>query len=238
MKIDITMTAALRPKILERTLASICSNLIWPDGFCLIVDIAPVGDRKYTQDGVAGIVHSYFADHKIRMLPESKQADALKWTWENVDSPYALQWEDDWVLRSRIELSSLIHFMNQDTSIGVIAFDRYRKSVLNYPGYEGKFRYIHSGMWERVKEKSLGGPPALMRKKYMAEVLTIVDGDICLDVLSNMKSSRALMKKWGVYVYTATSGALVEDIGKEWRAKRGLKMVKDTPRGVTWLPIV
>jgi hypothetical protein len=46
-KIDITMTAVIRPTILERTLESIVKNIVTKEHrFRLIINIDPVGEKN------------------------------------------------------------------------------------------------------------------------------------------------------------------------------------------------
>lgn len=234
MRIDIAMTAAIRPDILERTLSSLKRYLIWGGEFRLFADIAPVGDLKYTVGEVMEVIASHFDSYKVRTLTDSPQADALKWSWQSTQTEYLLQWEDDWELKSPVNLETVIDFMDQDPKIGMVYFDRFGKSVLDYSGYKDKFTYLHSGFWERKMEKSLGGPPALLRASYAREVLPFIDGYTCLDILSREPRVQPILDKWRTFVYTATTGHLVEDIGKQWKEERGIVMVKRTERGVQW----
>ena len=59
----------------------------------------------------------------------------------------------------------------------------------------------------------------------------------CLDITSKTKKAKELLEGWEICVYVGESGKgfLVEDIGTAWRESKGLKMKKNTPRGVTWV---
>ena len=242
---DITMTAALRPNVLVRTLSSMKNHLRYDGDFRLVVDIAPVPlqgkDKDYVvrkQREIADIVSFYFPRNTVRCIFDSPQAEALKWTWEHTRSPFILQWEDDWELLHPIHLDEVLDKFNVtcDCPIGMIYLDRNGKSVKNYPGYEGVFKRMDESLYIRTKGKSLGGPPAVLSRTYLQSVLKILDGITCLDLLSATPKARALLKEWGVGVFAETSGGIVRDIGKAWKNEMGLIMRKNTERGVQWLP--
>lgn len=234
MRIDIAMTAALRPDVIRRTLQSLKNNITGAE-LNLIVDIAPVGDKRFTQENVVDVIKEYFPDAGIRVCSVSLQAEALKWTWDMVGTPYFLQWEDDWLLEAHLDLTPVIGFMNGWTDSGLVLFDRSDKSVLNHPGYKGKFRYIYDGFWERTEEKSLGGPPALVRKAYADEVCDIIDDKTCLDILTHEQKAQEILNRWRVCHYALPSGGFVHDIGKPWMKEHGLKRIKRTDKGVLWV---
>lgn len=240
MRIDIAMTAALRPEIVRHTLESIRDNLKYDGGFNLWVDVAPVGDNRYQQNDVVNTINNTVRwPLQYRAIEDSPQADALKWTWESTGSEYILQWEDDWILDRTVDLSMLLAYMDDHPWYGMMYFDRQGKSVLDYPGYKGSFTCVSekSNIWERKKGKSLGGPPAILSQRYVRDVLPLITGNICLDLLSKEKTAQKVLQRWGTCVFTGHDGKghLVRDTGKYWRAGMGLKMVKNTKRGVTWI---
>lgn len=229
--IDITMTVALRPEIVEPTLKSLLDNVVWHGSLSLIADIAPVGIKSISQAHMSDLLFRYFPNANIRVLPESKQADAVRWTWNNVSSEYFLHWEDDWVLLHDIDLSNLIGWMDKYPNCAMLLFDRLRKSVVDYVGYEGKFKKIDNYIYEKVIHKGLGGPPALIRKSYATEVVKLMDANTCLDNLSATSKAQDLLDAWTICAYTGDHGGFVDDIGKAWRKKMGIRMIK-VPQGV------
>ena len=237
--IDIVMTAAFRPEILSQTLFSLKRNLIWDGKFRLIIDIAPVPAVEEslvvpTQCSLVNLAKSYFPCTLSRMLLDSPQADALKWTWKNATSDYILQWEDDWELTKKVDLEKMLTCFLPKT--GMMYFDRAGKSVLDYSGYVGAFRLRSNNVWERIKGKSLGGPPALLKREYAHRALSFVDGTTCLDLLAARTDVQEFLSEWEIAVYLGEHGqaSLVKDIGKAWKKEQGITMKKNTKRGVTW----
>lgn len=239
--IDITMTAIdLRPEILEETLISLVKNLVYNKPLRLIIDNAIGSYTPFKHYNLYEVANTYFDNTHLtyRMIEDSKQAEAIRWMWSRSDSDFVLHWEDDWVLIKKLDLNLVKDLFKIFPGTGMIYFDRYQKSVLDYPGYKGVFTKVFNSFYYREEGKSLGGPPALLRKDYKESVLTIMKDTECLDITSRTKKAQELLKKWDIGVYTGESGRgnLVKDIGKAWRDSKGLKMVKDTPRGVTWIP--
>lgn len=239
-QIDIVMTAALRPEILEATLSSLEKNLAhcgWE--FRLVVDIAPVGDKQHKQKDVAAVAQKFFPPDRlvVRTLADSIQAEALKWTWDTSKSPYILQWEDDWVLEKPVMVNDLLYSFIQNPKLGMLYLDRAGKSVTDYARLQTVCAKLDKSTWKRHSGKSLGGPPAMLRREYANAVCSILDGVTCLDILSSSVEAQEILSFWEIFIYTGRDGKgnLVKDIGKQWRKERGIGMVKKTKRGVTWI---
>ncbi len=239
--IDIVMTASIRPMIVQKTLLSIKRYIDYRP-LRLIVDVAPVGDPAFTQQDVVDVIKTEFNSighlcSTTRVLSDSPQAEALKWTWRTSSTDFVLQWEDDWVLRKELWMDDVLRIMKGSDNLGMLYFDRYKKSILDYPGYEGVFSKVYNNWASRVKGKSLGGPPAILQQRYIKKVLPILKDNVCLDTLSPTRIAQAVLHSFvtGVYVGLDRKGNYVEDIGKAWRKQHNLKMVKKTDRGVTWI---
>ena len=92
MKIDLTMTTALRPEVLEKTLRSIHENLVWDGGFDLIINLALVGGRgRYTEQDIRELAGLYFPGYTMRVKEISSSTDGLQWTWRQAQSDFILQ---------------------------------------------------------------------------------------------------------------------------------------------------
>ena len=243
--IDITMTACIRPDIFERTLKSIGENIDYRP-LRLIVDVAPIGitnkySSEYMVEFIQSICNKYDIQVTTRALAVSWQSEALRWTWKEAITPYVLQWEDDWVLRQKLDLYMLVDLMQKHYNIGMIYFDRYQKSVLTHKQYKGFFinskSAYNDNIYIRIKDKTLGGPPALLSREYMRQVIPIIKDNECLDITSESKKAQELLKSWILCVYTGdgNKGNLVEDIGKEWLANHNFKRIKRTDKGVQWI---
>jgi hypothetical protein len=61
IKIDVVLIATLRPEILEITLNSFYHKLLKNFDVRLIVNVDPIGDKKYTQQDVINVCKKYFS---------------------------------------------------------------------------------------------------------------------------------------------------------------------------------
>lgn len=243
--LDIAMTAALRPNVLVRTLASLQKNLRYNGELRLVVDIAPVpllqAEKELVvckQREIVDLVSFYFPRNSVRCLMDSLQADALYWTWATATSAFVLQWEDDWELECPLDLHSVMKIFQEPIHppMGAVCFDRVGKSVKDHPGYEGQFERRGEWLWERIQGKSLGGPPALMSREYVEAVLPILDRRTCLDLLSRCPQAQTVLAQWTICTLVNDGRGYVRDIGKQWKEAQGIRMKKNTARGVTWIP--
>jgi len=231
--VDIAMTATLRPEIVKQTLDSLQKNLIYDGGFRLVVNIDPIG--KGNSKEMVDLVHSYFPGTVVQIPTKPNHSEAQRWVWDQATSEYVLQWQDDWELLKSVRLGDLLDLMRDAPSVGQIYFDRSGKSVLDYPGYRDCFVKLPNGLWNRIKGKSLGGPPAILRLRYIHEVLPLINGD--LDTLSQTDLVvRQVVDKWAVWVFTGENGNLVRDLGRGWSEKNGISSVK-LPSGLVWRKI-
>ena len=236
--LDIAMTAALRPEILRKTLLSLKQYIEFDGDLRLVIDVAPVGDKRHLQEDVVSVAQGIFDNDKVvcRILDESLQADAVKWSWLSTQGDCFLQWEDDWILKKKLIVSELEDFMFAKKRVGMIYLDRGDKSVFTHPGYFDSFVREDLEFFKRIKGKSIGGPPALINKKYAKDIMQIVDGTVCLDILSSAPLAQFVLNRWDTYVYVSNcGGGFVADIGKAWMAQQKLKRVKRTEKGVLWM---
>ena len=222
--IDLTMTTALRPDVLDKTLRSIRKNLILDRELRLIINIALVGGLgKYTELDVHVVIQKYFTEYLTRSKKVSSSTDGLKWTWGKVQSDYILQWEDDWELLEKVDLSVLIKWMNQNSWTDMISLDRCGKSVLDYPESMKLFKHTHSNFWAKIDgTTTLVGFPTLYRRERIKEVVNLIDPQFQLGVNSAKDTIQSVIHDWNIYTYTGIFGSLVQDIGRAWMEKNNL----------------
>lgn len=238
MKIDITMISTIRPEIVRRTLQSLVKYLKNPDGFKLIIDIAPVGEMDKTQDDIAKIAGSCFEEIIARTNLISYQAEALIWTWQQAGGEFILNWEDDWEVMQNINISQLISVFNEYPKLAAINFDREGKHILTYQGYKGQFFPIPGkDIYQRKTGYSLGGPPAIIRKEYIKEALNYISPVECLDITSQKAEVRKFLDTWDHATIARSNSAYVKDIGHQWKKEHGIKRIKDSKVGVQWVKI-
>ena len=102
--IDICTTATIRPHILDRTLESFAKNLLYKAGVPvrMIINIDPVGENRPAQEVInvckSYVNRGYLSELFVCEAEKPHFTTAFLWCWKQVENPYVLQLEDDWLL--------------------------------------------------------------------------------------------------------------------------------------------
>ena len=239
MKLDITMTAVRRPKILEKTLASFRMNLFKPNlhvDYQLIVNVDPIGEMvplSYIHDVCAD-----FFPHPILVTqPEPHFGVAFHRVWSIADYRQTFDWkpsfvfhlEDDWECTRSVDLYKMIDCM-RDKKVAMLRlstvnaldtdFMCIRQWGHTFP-YNGRFYEIPD---EDTAKLRVSGHPSLINPIFIHEVLPH------LDPKKNPEKQMSLshpyigpiIKRYQFGVYT-TPGlpANIKDLGRDWMVKAG-----------------
>lgn len=125
--IDITMTATLRPEILEKTLSSFWLNMFsqYDYDYRLIINIDPIGDCGCLSEDVLDVANSYFSN-VIYNCPDSHSFPrAVKWVWSKSTSDYVFHLEDMWLSLAHINLQHLVYIIDNYPKIGCVNLYKY-----------------------------------------------------------------------------------------------------------------
>lgn len=227
--IDIVTTSTLRPDILDRTYRSFCKKLFNNDRNCrLIINIDPVGDKTVNPDEVLSVARRYFNDVVFNIPDSANFASAVIWCWSNVKNDYVFHLEDDWELLRNIDINDMIKVIDRYDSICSLRLSQGRiKGKFLDNNILGKGDNLGFLLFDRI---SLN--PTLIKKKFINEVIgEMVD---YLNPESQLVPSWAnkkrqdvviseIMGHWHHVQYNTVKGALVRDIGREWRVRRKIK---------------
>lgn len=244
--IDIVMTAVARPEIVKETLQSLIDNMKTVHDYRLIIEVGIIkgiqGQNRDAQEEIIQWAYDLFRGKVLFKMPSIKEhthAKALKWCLYSVTSKYSLYWEDDWVLEKGIDLDYLIGYMELQHGLGKIEFDKFEKPILTYPPYMESFFKVGDCFYSRKSNKSLCGPPALLRYKYIKDILKLksLDGKMAIDSVSRTKESKNMMNKWEFvgFIGHDQSGSLVRDTGSKWRVDNNILKMKSTKKGIQWV---
>lgn len=167
-RLDITITATLRPSILKRTLDSFFVNLFreWP--VRIIINIDPVGDEG-TPESVLALCHEY-TDTLLALMPtEASFPRAFKLVWSSANSSLIFHLEEDWVLTRPIDLKRMVSLLKKyPTLYGLrLPFQPVTDSSKNW----GTFFPWNGEFFECPKENvgTLGfcGHPSLWKREFV-----------------------------------------------------------------------
>jgi hypothetical protein len=236
--IDITMTAALRPEIIEQTLVSICKYVKCSEPLRLIINVDGRGDMSSSEEEIMEIVNKYFQkENTICRIPKlSAVTEAQRWIWETSESEYVLNWEDDCVAEKELDIDSAIELHEKHSNIGMMLFDRCDKSMLNHNGYENSFTYFKDNLYIRHKGVCLWGSPMLIKRNYIKQALSYFIDNEYMEITARADKVQEFLRTWVICTYMGSdgSGNFVRDIGREWLEKMGLIRKKESAIGYIW----
>ena len=103
IKLDLVLVATLRPEILEITLNSFYHKLLKNFDVRLIVNIDPIGDKRYVQQDIINVCKKYFPNIIFRTPNSASFSKAVQWGWQQVKSEIFFHLEDDWCLKKNVD---------------------------------------------------------------------------------------------------------------------------------------
>jgi hypothetical protein len=201
-KIDIVITATLRPEVLNLTFQSFCNKFLNQfDKKRLIINIDNIGDENYNCQDMLNVCYKYFDEIKYNFPEKPSFPKAVQWCWKQVESEYFLHLEDDWLLKKHIDTKHLFNLFSDDTNINYVRFFLSRNDKLQY-----KNNYVYSNGF------SLN--PAIIKTRFMKELLQNFDTNQDPEKQFNHLDSF----QNGLIVFgNKNDGRWVVDIGKKWR---------------------
>lgn len=203
-KIDICMTATIRPNILERTLSSFCSKMLGDKNrFRLIINIDPVGENLKAKFELK-VAQKYFDDIVCISPKYPSFTKAVIWCWSQVTSDYVFHLEDDWELLFPVNIDSMIKILNDNPKIVSLRLNK-DKSRKNVTGYTS------------CPKISLN--PILFKGEFIKNIWKLMDVNSNPEkqLRSNKTPRGTYISLWRNAIYTEPSiRPLVKDIGRDW----------------------
>ena len=233
-KIDITMTATLRPDVLAKTLRSIKRNIITDEhDFRLIINIDPIGE-KIKSKIILKVVRKYFDNVIYNYAKIPSFAKAVKWVWLNSDAPYIFHIEDDWSINRKINVTKMINILDKHKDLSSLRLYKYTTPKRKmFSTFGCKWRYNKMGFYVADGwQKQFGLNPILIKREFIDEALPKMRDDVNPEkqFRASQKWMAPTLKKWKYGLYTSPSEkASVSDIGLTWRNKHKLVKPKGKP---------
>lgn len=235
MGIDITITATLRPGVLEKTLSSFHTRMFKPTMHLInnvFVNIDQVGPG--TVNSVTDVCEKYFPRRKLTIRTSAKPSfpKAFIWTWSqtlSTNSACVFHLEDDWELLREVNLQRLflILYLYPDlASLRLSAFSsgtHIMKCWDKFISWNGTFFEIPPNLRGLL---GFCGHPSLIRKEFIQYVLPHLDDT--KNPEKQIKGGHSVIgayingHRFGVY-QEQDSPAMVRDIGRQWMIKAGYR---------------
>jgi len=209
-KIDLVVISTVRPNILKITLNSFKHKLLNAFDVRVIVNVDPIGENRYSQDDIVQICKEYFDDVVSRTPETPSFSAAVQWCWSQVTSDFFFHLEDDWCLKSTIEMSEVIRLLEDDDAVSV------RLNVTR----NSKFQSDENGI---VYSNGLSLNPSMMKTAYIKELLWKFDAlkDPEKQFSDNSLTPSFPHPKFLIYGRPMDKSVVI-DTGKKWRRNVGL----------------
>lgn len=219
-KIDITITATIRPKLFQKTLLSFTQNMLTDQSqYRLILNVDPIGEND-TQQKMYDVAKGFFRNIVYRFPKEPCFSSAVIWCWEQVTSKYVLHLEDDWKLLKPISIDSMVEIMDKNPRLASLRLSKTGKSETRSLKPEDGFVYY----------PKLSLNPTLLRGTFVSKVCTMMDST--LNPEKQLRCSKSSVRGkylcgWLHGIYTKEGiEALIKDTGREWMDRT--KFTKET----------
>ena len=221
-RIDITMTAVLRPIVLSNTLTSLKENLCKEEEsrYRLIINVDPVGEDVDPMRVIKTAKKNF--SNVIYNIPEKPSfPNAVRWVWSQADASYIFHVEDDWKFNFKIDIDDMIRILNDNKTLSSLRLNKYKTP-------KGKSISLFSCKWVYQKggfyiasdwKKQFGLNPILIKKEFIAQALPKMRDDVNPEkqFRYSQKYMRDIIRKWKYGIYGKPGqGPAVTDIGRKW----------------------
>jgi len=221
-KIDITMTAVLRPLLLSHTLISIKEKICRGDTsrYRLIINVDPIGE-DVDQLKVIKTAKKNF-DNVVYNLPDKPSfPHAVRWVWSKVEAPYVFHIEDDWSFSREIDVDHMINILKSHKDLSSLRLYKYKtptsKTIFTFAC---KWHYHKEGFYLAADwKKQFGLNPILIKKEFIDQALPHMRDDTNPEkqFRYSREYMRPIIKKWKYGIYSKPGDeAAVVDIGRKW----------------------
>jgi hypothetical protein len=237
-KIDITMTAVLRPKIFAETLQLIkqrvCKDEI--DRFRLILNVDPIGENVNPKDMIK-IAKKNFDNVLFNIPKEPSFPKAVKWVWSQSTAPYVFHWEDDVNILHDIDIDKMIEILKKYKDVSSLRLFKMKTPNKNtFNVFNCKWNYHDDGLYIAThRTKQFGLNPILIKQEFIKEAVERMVDNVNPEkqFRSSQKYMRPLIMKWKYAIYSYPGAPRMVDGRKGQRWKDRLKL--DKPKGETFV---
>jgi len=221
-KIDITMTAVLRPLLLSETLISIKEKICQGEEsrYRLIINIDPIG-ADVDPMRVVKTAKKNFSDVIYNIPDKPSFPNAVRWVWEQTTAPYIFHIEDDWKINKQIDIDDMINILKSHKKLSSLRLYKYKTPAQNtFFTFACKWNYHKEGFYLASDwKKQFGLNPILIKKEFIDQVLPkmVSDTNPEKQFRYSRECMRPIIKKWEYGIYSKPGEEIaVIDIGRKW----------------------
>ncbi len=166
-KIDICMTATIRPEIVDSTLKSFSENMFKDQSnYRLIINVDPIGEN-IPQKSILKVAKRYFDDIIYNYPKYPSFTKAVIWCWSQTTSNYVFHLEDDWKLLTPIDINSMIEILEEYPDLVSLRLNKEKTGNSKHTCRHG---FIY--------HPKISLNPTLFKGEFIRVVSTLMDKDI------------------------------------------------------------
>ena len=242
-KVDITMTAVLRSRVLKQTLESFCKNVFYGDRsrYRLIVNIDPVGDNEKPK-GVIKTCRKYFDNVVFNVAKEPSFSKAVIWTWKQVEADFVFHLEDDWIIYRKIDIDNMIRILKERSGLACLRLYKEKLPKGKKPRIFGcRYKYNKEGFFVADdRKKQFGLNPVLIRGEFIQQALPLMTDH--RNPEKQFRFGNTVMKdfvmawQYAIYGNPGDARLVYGKNGLHWRRKSKYKKPRDGKPFLNWVP--
>jgi hypothetical protein len=239
-RIDITVTAALRPDVIRDTARSVADHFLTylPDSYSAraIVNIDPVGEEGVTQDEVEEIYRTVFPDLVVFKPERPSFPLAVRRVWREVQTPVAFHAEDSKLLTRAVPVEKILRAFELRPKLAAVSLPPLKQPTKSPvpPRWDDEIGFYVVPFFR----KAVTFQPSFFRRDYLAAMVPFLREGV-----SPEKTVKAVEKWLGtedagrvraaasdfgfgfISLEDESSPQFFENIGRKWRLER--RLVKD-----------
>ena len=239
-RIDITMTATLRPEIIEKMFIDIRRRIVKTelDRYRLIINIDNIGE-SVNPNYIVRIAKNYFPVLLYNISTYPSFTKAVKWVWRMATSKFVFHIEDDWIITRDVDVDDMIRILKKYNKLSSLRLNK--RAMPNLDIVEGTF----DGRWEYMKDDNfyictdkslvLSLNPNLIKREFIDDILPHMNDKANPEKqFSKNENVVKAVQGWLYGLYSKPGDeALVLDNGKVWRKKNKFQKPVGQPF-LTW----
>ncbi len=236
-EIGLTIVASRRPDLLGRTLESFYFNLL---SFVQLrevrVNVDPIFGDKEDHLRCLELLRVFFPGAKVNQPGEASFGSAVKWLWSGISGGPFLHLEDDWMLRGPINVRQALSCLSDRTrSVCMLTSKKYAIKASRKTFSEGiKKNKIFGVTVSRTTLPRFNLSPSFFDGDFAQNCAALMDPNLDPEKQMRRPHNPRLTNYIEQYrcrfLKTEDGGPLVDDIGLNWRHKRGIKKLTGASR--------
>lgn len=236
-KIDITMTAVLRPSIIAETIRNIRQHVCRgeEDRYRIIINVDPIGEN-ISPSKIIKVIKKNFNNVTFNVSKIPSFPKAVKWVWSKTTAPYVLHWEDDVNILHDIDIDKMIFILEKYPKLSSLRlYKNITPKTTKFFTFCCKWVYHDDGFFlANDWKKQFGLNPILIKRRFIEQALPRMRDNVNPEkqFRYSQEYMRPIIKDWQYGLYTDPGSPRMIDgrKGQRWKNKLGI----DKPKGVTF----